>query len=510
MDRPAAGDLARSAAGGARWSLVSNVVQQVGRLVFTLVLAGLIGPSDFGVVAQAVIYIGFVQLFLDQGFGTALIQKKSVDRLDLGSVFWLNVGTAVPLVALTWFAAPAVAAFFDTAALTEVLRVLSIALLLSGLAAVPRAVVNRELRFRHMAAIDIVAISAGGVAGVVQALLEPTYWAIVTQTLVSSAITLAGLLWLTGPPPFQASLSRLRAMLSFSSGMFASRLINYAGQNGDNLLVGRFLGATELAFYTVAYRVLLLPTQTLGRLVNQVAFPVYSRLQHDRPRVLAWFLLSSRATALLSYPLFTLAVVLEPLLVPAVLGSRWEPAVVPMQILTLAAFPNITLKLIGPVLMAFGRTRSVLTNSVTSVVLTLGGVGIGLPFGIVGVATGVLCARLLIGPLLLRQLRAPLGLRASRYSWRMLPVWLSCTALAAVWLAVRHVAEELAGWHVAVAASLSTVLAVAVYLVLVRLVFRPAWDDGLKVARMVLRRERSVGSDPPSRSRHRLERVPRR
>lgn len=487
--------LARSAAAGARWSLVSNLIQQVGRLVFTLILAAMIGPADFGIVAQAVIYIGLVQLFLDQGFGSALIQKKDVDRLDLGSVFWLNVVTGSLLAVVTVVVAPAVAGFFSTPELTEVLRVLAVSLLIYSFAAVPQAMMNRGLHFKAMAAIDIVAVTVGGVAGVVHAVLGGGYWALVTQTLVAASLTLVGLLRLSGPPPLRGSIARLRAMLTFSSSMFASRVLNYAGQNGDNLLVGRFLGASELAFYTMAYRVLLLPTQTLGRLVNQVAFPVYSRLQHDVPKVREWFLLSSRATALLSYPLLTLGVFLEPLAVEVVLGEEWLPAVLPMQILTLAAFRNMTLKLQGPVFMAFGRSRSVVFNSVLSVVVTLGGVAIGLRWGIVGVAVGVLVARLVIGPIIMRSCGLLLQMGRWEYSRTMLPVWVACLVLAGVWYGAQQ-GGLAAGWARGVPEATASVLALLVYAALVRLVFRSSYRDAQKVLGMVLKRKRPVPADP--------------
>lgn len=479
--------LAVAAATGARWGLVSNAIRQLGRLAFTLVLARIVGPEQFGIVAQAVIYIGFVQLFLDQGFGAALIQKRTVDRLDLGSVFWLNVVSAAVLAGITLVLAPFVADFFATPELTQVLRVLTLSLLLASLAAVPLAMMNRRLQFRRMARIDIVSVAAGGLAGVGHALAGGGYWALVTQTLVSSAVTLAGLLHLSGPPPLRGSWRRLRSMLSFSSGLFGARIVQYAGSNGDNLLVGRFLGSTDLAFYSLAYRMLRLPTQTLGRVVNQVAFPVYSRVRDDVPRVRGWFLLTTRATAALAYPLLTAGVLLEPDAVPLLLGERWQPAVLPMQILTLVAFRTITLKLVGPVFMSFGRTRIVLRNSVLEVAATLVGCAVGLPWGIVGVATGYLVGRLLVSPVILRAAGRLMDLSTRTYALTLLPVWFSCLLMAGAWWGARLAAER-AGAHDAVAVAAGALVGSLVYVVALRFGFRTAWRDAEKVVRMVLKR----------------------
>lgn len=276
-------------------------------------------------------------------------------------------------------------------------------------------------------------------------------------------------------------------MLSFSSGLFGARIVQYAGSNGDNLLVGRFLGSTDLAFYSLAYRMLRLPTQTLGRVVNQVAFPVYSRVRDDVPRVRGWFLLTTRATAALAYPLLTAGILLEPDAVPLLLGERWQPAVLPMQILTLVAFRTITLKLVGPVFMSFGRTRVVLRNSVLEVAATLVGCAVGLPWGIVGVATGYLVGRLLVSPVILRAAGRLMDLSTRTYALTLLPVWFSCLLMAGAWWGARLAAER-AGAHDAVAVAAGALVGGLVYVVALRFGFRTAWRDAEKVVRMVLKR----------------------
>lgn len=478
--------------------MVSNLAQQVGRLAFTLVLARMIGPADFGIVAQAVIYIGLVQLFLDQGFSAALIQKREVDRLDLGSVFWLNVLSALLLASMTVVVAPLVAQFFRTPEITSVLRVLAISLLLSSFATVPLAILNRHLQFRRLATINVFAVLGGGTAGTIHAVAGGSYWALVTQTLVGVTITLIGALRVSGPPPLRGSWNRLRSMLSFSSGLFGARVAQYAGSQGDSVLVGRFLGATDLAFYTLAFRMLQLPTRTFARLVNQVAFPVYSRMQHQPERVRAWFLLSTRATLLVAYPLLTLAILLEPLLVPLMLGEAWTPAVLPMQIFTLGAFRGVALQLCSPLLISFGHTRTILRLAVLEVVLTLAACAIGLRWGTVGVAAGYVAARLVLGPFVIKPALAVISLRQREHIRAVAPLWFACACLAGVYLGVRAGAEAL-GAVTAAAVPLAVLVGAVAYLVLIRLAFGSIWQDGTKVAAMVLGRrptERLTGTSP--------------
>jgi O-antigen/teichoic acid export membrane protein len=385
--------------------------------------------------------------------------------------------------------APWVADFFGTPALSDVLRVLSLSLVIAGLSAVPMAMMNRALRFRQMAAVDVVSVVLGGAAGVIHALAGGQYWALVTHTLVGATITMIGLLIMNGRPSFRASLSRLREMFGFSSGIFGARIVQYVGSNGDNVLVARFLGATDLAFYTMAFRMQRLPSQTLGRLVNQVAFPVYSRLQHDPERIRSWFLLSTRSTAVLAYPLLTILVLLVPFLVPLVLGQAWTPAVVPMQLFTLGAFRAITLKQVGPVFMSFGRTSLVFRISLLEVVAILAGCGIGLRWGIVGVAAGYLAARILVTPVALRSVSRLVAMRRWQYTQNILPVWAACGLLMAAWFAVQ-IPLQAAGAAPAVTVPFSTLLGLLAYLVTLRYLFRSTWQDAAKVLAMVLGRSK--------------------
>lgn len=482
--------LSRHAGRGAKWSLLSNLVQQVGRLAFTVVLARIIGPRDFGIVAQAIIYVGFVHLLLDQGFGAALIQKRRLEERDIGSVVWLNLVASVVMVGATILLAPAIARFFQTPEVASVLRVMSIAVLIYGLSVVPLSLMNRNLRFRIMAMIDVVSVVVGGVTGVVVAIAGAGYWAVVAQTLVSASCSLIGLLLLTGVPPMSASWRSLRSLMGFSLNLFGARVVQYSGTNTDNILVGRFLGPVDLAFYALSYRMLTLPIQTFGRMVNQVAFPIFSRFQDEPERIRDWFLLSTRATALFTYPALALALVLVPDLVPLVMGERWEPAVVPMQLFTIVAFRVIVSKLAGPVFMAVGMTKFVLRLSIVEVLLIVAGCAVGLQWGLVGVAAGYAVARYLSGPLIVAGLKRAIPLKGRAYAGALLPVWAATAAMIGVCVGVRLALIE-TGLSVLSSDVLASGAALATFGLLVRFAFPKTWAAGRRVAALVAARDKT-------------------
>ena len=465
---------------------MSTVVQQVGRLAFTLVLARIVGPADFGVVAQATIYVGFVQLFLDQGFGAALIQKKNLEKEDVASVFWLNVASAGVLVVVTLLLAPAIGDFFDTPETTSVLRVTSLVIILYALSVVPLSLMNRNLQFRKMAVIDIWSVAVGGVAGVVAALLGAGYWALVVQTITSALISLVGLLRMTGRPPLHGSLARLRSMASFGWGLVGARIVQYGGKNADNILVGRYLAATDLALYALSYRMLTLPLQTFGRVVNKVAFPLFSQMQGHPDRIRAWFLAGTTTTAVCTYPVLTLAILTEPVLIPTALGAAWVGAVVPMQVLTAVAYRSIVLKLIGPVFMSAGRTGLLLRFAMIEVSLAVVGFVIGLRWGITGVAVGYLVATYAVGPITVTSAGRMIGLRRGQYLGALFPTAMACVAMVVSWLAV----TELADWQGAPVwgkTATGVIVAVATYLAWLRFLAPKSWAVARKLGIRVLR-----------------------
>jgi PST family polysaccharide transporter len=315
--------------------------------------------------------------------------------------------------------------------------------------------------------------------------------------MVSAVVSLIGLLCVNGIPPLAGSLAHLRAMFSFSIGLFGARMVQYGGTHMDNVLVGRFLGPAELAFYALSYRMLTLPVQTLGRLVNQVAFPIFSQMQGQPDRIRSWFLLSTQATALIVYPLLTLAIVAEPDLVPLVLGESWLPAVIPMQIFTAVAFRAVVLKLVGPLFLSFGRTNLIFRWSLAEAALIIVGVVIGLRWGIIGVAVGYCVARYLIAPAILVSASRLINLRSGDYIRAVVPVWVSCAAMALLWLALRVATGE-AGLPVLAAVCIASAAASLTYLALVRFAFPSTWEAARKVARLVATRRQAEESKAPT------------
>lgn len=449
------------AARGVRWSTVATVGRQAIRLVTATVLARLIGPDAFGVVAQATIYVALIQLLTATAFNAALVQTEELDDVVVGSVFCLDLLLAATLALSTLLVAGPAARFFGTPDLRLVLIALSASVVIEGVEGVPAALLMRSLRFRALAAAEIGGAFVGMLVGIVAALRGGSYWSVVAQTLVGDLVTVAVLLTVVGRFAARPSIDGIRRVWPFSANVLGFQGLVFAMRNVDNLVVGRVLGASALASYSLSYRVMMLPIQNLGQVINRVAFPVYSRLQDDTPRLQASFRRSSRLVAAAATPVMTLIVLNAPTLVDVVLGPEWEPAVLPMQLLAIAGLRQSVQVLIDPVLFGLGRAdwqlRWALAWSASCVIAF----AIGVRWGLAGVAGAYVVADLLVSPVIIWLVCQLLHMRRRDYVRDFVPFLGAVLPMTATWLVV-HAATQ--AWTGSVsAAAMASVGGLAAY-----------------------------------------------
>lgn len=387
--RPASAD-GRGLSSGIRWSGISVVGREVCRVGFTIALARMVGPEAFGIVAQATVYIAVVGLLLDQGFSSALIQRPRLEHDMPGAVVTVNLGVGAVLSAVTVAIAPVWAEFMDTPQLTIVLAVLAPSLFIRAMSITPRALLLRSMQFRKIGIADITSAAAGGVLGVLVAALGASYWAVVVQ-IVTTDLVLALVMLLVGAGRRpNLHMHRLREVAGFSWRAFAANvLINSVSRNIDNLLIGRFQGPQQLAFYGLAYRLLLLPVQLTSMTIGSVLFPAFSRLADDLAALRTEMARATRALATLTLPAMALVAASAPQVVLLVFGQSWAPAIPIVQVLAIAgALQAIYEPSTIPLVLGLGQAVLNLRRAwLTTLIVTVAIVA-GLPFGALGVAIG--------------------------------------------------------------------------------------------------------------------------
>jgi PST family polysaccharide transporter len=459
-------------AGGVRWSLIATIGTLGGRMTFVVLLMRMLGPGNFGIVAQATVYITIATIFLNLGLPVTIIQRRNLDRAGIGTALSLTIASAVLLAVATVFGAPLLADFFRTPELTGVLRVISISLVLKGLAVVPTAMLAREMRFRALGMAEISSTVISGTIAIVAAVNGAGYWALVIQMLVLDTIYLAMVMGAAQLPPPMWSPTAARGLWSFSSRMMGSDVINYLSNNGDKVLIARFLGATPLALYGLAGRVLVVPIETLGKTADRVILPTFSRLQDDGERVARYFLEASASVALFASPPMTLVILCAPLAVPIAFGDAWDAAVLPLQLLAAHGVFFLLIALTNPVVQAAGRADWEFRWALFTTVIALATFAVGLQWGIAGMAACFLVQGALLNPIRFVMVQRLIPLSAGAYLRQLAPAATGTAALVAAWIAVAAVLRDQVGdLSVLVAASLAGLVA---FLVSMRVLW---WAD---------------------------------
>ena len=411
-----------------------------------LVLARLLAPDAFGLVAMAVVLTGLCSQLADLGLGPALVQRSDLTDRHKSTAFWASLGLGASLAGLFAWGAPLAGLLYSDPAVVPVVRALGLSLLLSAPESVYRYLFEREMSFKVVGLRRIAGILVGGAVGITLALRGAGAWALVAENIVrtatGSALLMASSRW---RPSFVFSRTALAELWSFSRSIVGTRIVNFFNRNLDNLLIGRVLGASALGFYSVAYQGVLFPLQQVARPIANVSFPAFASIQDDLERCRAAYLGALRMSLLLSTPLPLGALLVSPLAIPLVLGEQWAPAAPPFQILSGVALVQASMSLSPPMFNALGRAD--LSFRWTLVALSANAIGIviGLQWGIVGVSIGYLAAVATTAPIQFTMLRWLIRLRLPALLGVLGPMVVAdVLSAAAPWLILRQ--ESIAPW----------------------------------------------------------------
>jgi O-antigen/teichoic acid export membrane protein len=372
---------------GLRWSGSSQVLQQVLNLGCSVVLARLLVPEDFGLLAMASVFTGIVFFVLDLGLGAALVQRKDIQERQISSVFWINVMVGLVMTMLGVASSWGIAAFYGSPAVQPIVALLSCNFLFSSLGKTQTSLLMRQMNFRSLELRTLIALVAGIMAAIVLAFMGFGVWSLVARILVTGAVEVITL-WSVSSwrPRFQFCWADVRELVSFGNEVLLGNLLLYIGRNADNLLIGKFIGTTGLGYYALAYNVMMLPVQRASQVFAAVLFPTLSRIQEDVERVKRSWFRASRLIAAVTMPMMFGLVVLAPQFVETVYGQKWLPVVPLLQILAMSGIVQSLSRLNSTVLMSLGKVRLRLKLTFFSVAIAICSFIAGLPLGIIGVA----------------------------------------------------------------------------------------------------------------------------
>ncbi len=391
------GKLKRDSIRGGAVTLMSQAASIVIQLASTVILARLLAPEDYGVIAMVAAVTAFAGLFRDLGLSAASIQKKGLTRAQQSNLFWLNVAMGVLLTVIVAAGAPLVAWFYGRSELKPVTMALSMSFVISSLGSQSGAFLVRQMRFGRKAIAQLSGAIVTLAVAVPFALAGWSYWSLVWGTLAGATVTTL-LLFALSPfrPTWPSRGSGVRDMLRFGADVTGFNLVNYFHRNLDNLLIGRYWGADALGLYGRAYALMMFPIHAIRGPIVAVTFPALSRLQNDPKRFLAFVCKASNAIALLSMPIAAFAAVSSESLIVVVLGSKWNEASTIFTCLAIAGFLQPVAAIRGQIMLSTGATRKYLVWGVANAILVSLAFLLGIAWGPVGVAVAYAVATFVI------------------------------------------------------------------------------------------------------------------
>ena len=375
-------------------SMVWNAIQRFGTMILSfgtnIVLARLLMPEDFGCIGMLAIFLSLSQVFIDGGFGSALIQKKKPTQEDYSTIFYWNLFVSLIVFLILQVASPSISDFYHMPKLCGLLRVLSIVLLINGFTVVQTNILTKKLSFKIIAKIRLIAISVAMIVSIVAAYLGMGVWSLVLKDILAAALG-AGMFWVFNKwrPSFVFSWKSLKELFSFGGLMLLSSLLNTFFENLQGLVIGRCYTAKDLGYYSQAKRLDEIPSHSLSQIVTQVSFPVFSQIADNRDLLIRTIKKNVITTTYIIFPLQAFLIAVAYPLIIFIFSEKWLEAIPYFRILCVYSM-FVSLNAINTnIYKALGKSNYYfwvqLIKKIISVVLLI----IGLNYGVMGVTWSV-------------------------------------------------------------------------------------------------------------------------
>jgi len=350
--------LKQKALSGVKWLTLASFLGSGIQFLKISVLTRLLHPAEFGLMAMAMVVVGFSQGFVDMGISNAIIYRQDVNEKQLSTLYWLNHGASLVIAIIVWLASPAVASFYQEPRLKDILFYLAFTFLIQAFGQQHRVLLTKDLYFKQLSVIDLTVQLSDLCVTTLMALNGMGVMSLVIGTVSNSALSTLLLLFI-GRKSFQPSLffclRDVKDLLKFGAFQMGEKTINFFSANIDKILIAKFLGMQAVGFYSLAWNLMVFPLTKINPIVNRVAYPVYAKLQKDKKALSSYFLLSVHALSLLAIPILCFVFFYSSQIVTLVYGQNWTKTA---EIIKVLAFVGI-LKAVGnpggSLILAMGR-----------------------------------------------------------------------------------------------------------------------------------------------------------
>lgn len=387
-----ANNLKQKAAAGMVWTALQRYSTMFISFISGIILARLLTPYDYGCIGMLSIFMVLAEAFIDGGFGSALIQKKTPSQVDYSTIFWWNLFMAVLMYFVLYISAPSISSFYNTPLLCDVLRVQGFVLFIFAFNIVQRNQLRKKLNFKVLSIVTIITSVTSLLVTIVMAYRGLGVWALVAQNLITAAIP-AVVFWffIKWRPIPVFSKQSFKELFSFGFYMFLTHLLNQLGQQIQGLLIGKVYNPSTMGFYSKAHATEKLASTSIGSVMNQVTYPLYAEAQDDKNKLANMIKRITMTLSYITWPLmFILLLCAKPIFV-LLYSDRWLPSVPYFQVLCIAGLAFCLQSVNNQSIAAIGKSRAMFTWTVVKRTVGIAGIVGGLTFwGMKGLLAGVI------------------------------------------------------------------------------------------------------------------------
>ncbi|TDU42891.1 PST family polysaccharide transporter [Gelidibacter sediminis] len=372
---------------GGFYLTIVNVLSQLLAIVVNIVLARLLLPEDFGLVALTLTYIGFITLFTNMGFGSSIIHESKTSEEQLSSIYWLNYGLSIFSFLIIISTSQFAASFYNEPKLTTIVIVAALNILLNPFYIIHYKLLERDLEFKSISKINLSGTLIGSVAAIIGAFIGLGVYALILQSLVSSAVRLVMImLYKRWRPKFYFNFKEIKHMVWYSLKFKASNMVMYFERNVDYLILGKFFTSVVLGYYAFAYNIMYTPVKRISYIFSEVLFPSFSSFKNDKEKIMKGYYKSLQLIAMISLPSMAIIAFNAELIIQFVFGGKWDAAIPIVKILCFAGAIQSISQFGGVIFSSIGKPEVSLYVSIGRTILTVLAIVIGVQYGVLWVA----------------------------------------------------------------------------------------------------------------------------
>jgi PST family polysaccharide transporter len=386
---------------GLVWNIINNSSLMVLNLVITAILARLLSPKAFGIMGMVQLVIMFISKINEFGLSIAIVQEDTLNQIKLSSLFYFNVLIGILMTVTTYISADIISNFFEETSLVVFIKMISIVFLIVSFSLIQKSLLRRNMEFKKIFIIQLISLIIYGVITIILAYkgfgVRSLIYGYIAKNIVDTILYHIFQKWY---PSLNFDFNSIKDLLSFGGYLMGSSFFGYFNNNLDYLIIGRILGATALGYYTIAFRIITIPTNKIGLLISKTFLPAFSKIKKDKKKIKKYYLKVIEYISLITFPMMVgMAVVAEEFTL-LVYGDKWVQSIVVIQILAVAGLFKSLTTTVGTIFFSQGRSDITFKWNIFKLLNLLILMYLGTKWGLIGVAIAVSIFNIYIFPII--------------------------------------------------------------------------------------------------------------